>query len=187
MMQPVNVLGVVLAGGAGRRVGGNKAGLIVGGRPLIDYPIRALRAAGLDVVVVAKAGSELPDLSVPVVHDQHATVHPLAGILAALDHAGGRDVLVVAADMPGLPQQLLARLANADHAAAVVVAAVGDDLQPLCARYGPSVRDALLVALEAQAPLRETVAALSPLVVATDAAAVENINTPEDLRRMRGG
>jgi molybdopterin-guanine dinucleotide biosynthesis protein A len=187
MMVGVNVLGVVLAGGAGRRVGGGKAGLIVGGRPLIEYPIDSLRAAGLDVVVVAKADSVLPVLDAPVVHDAHAIRHPLAGIVTALDHAGGRPVLVVGADMPGLPPQLLARLAAADPAAAVVVARVGDALQPLCARYGPGVREALAEALAAEAPLRRTVEGLSPLFVATDAAAVDNVNTPEDLRRIRGG
>jgi molybdopterin-guanine dinucleotide biosynthesis protein A len=182
----VNVLGAVLAGGQGRRVGGGKAGLILGGRPLIDFPIAALREAGLEVVVVAKAGSELPALDVPVVLDQSEVRHPLAGIVAALDHAAGRPVLVVAADMPGLPPALLRRLARADPAAAVVVARADDQVQPLCARYGPAARDALAAALAAEAPLRRTVEELDPLYVGTDAAAVENVNTPEDLRRLRG-
>ena len=179
-MCAMEVLGAVLAGGAGRRVGGAKAALQLCGRPLIAYPLQAMRQAGLAPFVVAKRDSALPELDVPVVHDGSDVLHPLAGILAALDHAGG-PVVVVAADMPDLPPQLLRRLVESDPAAAVVVASVGGELQPLCARYSPAVRDDLERALEAEAPMRRTVAALRPLLVATDAAAVRNVNTLDDL------
>lgn len=174
------VLGAVLAGGAGARVGGGKPSLELRGRPLIAHPIAALREAGLEPVVVAKPATRLPPLDVKVVHDASEVLHPLAGVLAALDHAGG-PVLVVAADMPDLPPQLLRRLAGADPDAAVVVAAVEGRLEPLCARYAPAVRPQLERALAGQAPLRATVAALEPLLVATDAVAVRNVNTLEDL------
>lgn len=176
----MEVLGAVLAGGAGKRVGGAKASLQLCGRPLIAYPIAALREAGLDPVVVAKPDTPLPALDVPVVHDTTAVLHPLAGVLAALDHAGG-PVLVVGTDMPDIPPQLLRRLADADASAAVVVAAAGGELEPLCARYSPEARPALEQALADEAPLRATVAALNPLRVGTDAAAVRNVNTLDDL------
>lgn len=180
MMCAMEVLGAVLAGGAGRRVGGAKAALELCGRPLIAYPIDAMRKAGLSPVVVAKRDTPLPPLDVPVVHDASPVLHPLAGVLAALDHADG-PIVVVATDMPDVPPQLLLRLWEADPRAAVVVACADGQLQPLCARYGPAAREALERALEAQAPLRQTVAALNPLEVATDAAALRNVNTPEDL------
>jgi molybdopterin-guanine dinucleotide biosynthesis protein A len=175
------VLGAVLAGGAGKRVGGNKPALLLCGRPLITYPIAALKASGLDeVVVVAKSQTNLPPLDVPVVHDTSEVLHPLAGVLAALDHAGG-PVLVVGTDMPDLPPQLLRRLAEADPEAAVVVACVDGELHPLCARYAPQVREPLARALAEELPMRKTVDALDPLRIATDAAAVRNVNTLEDL------
>ena len=180
MMCRMDVLGAILAGGAGTRVGGAKASLELCGRPLIAYPIAAMREAGLDLVVVAKRDTPLPDLDVPVVHDTSSVLHPLAGVLAALEHAGG-PVLVVGTDMPDLPPQLLRRLADADESADVVVATAGGQLEPLCARYSPSAREALERALADEAPLRATVAALNPLEIATDAAAVRNVNTPDDL------
>ncbi len=54
-------------------------------------------------------------------------------------------------------------------------------MEPLCARYSPGAREALQQALTDEAPLRATVAALHPLEVATDAAAVRNVNTLADL------
>ena len=179
-MCAMEVLGAVLAGGAGRRIGGAKAVLQLCGRPLIAYPIDAMRQAGIEPVVVAKRDTPLPELDVDVVHDASPVQHPFAGVLAALDYADG-PVLVVATDMPDLPPQLLRRLVDADPATGVVVAVAGGELQPLCARYSPSVREALVRALEAQAPLRETIAALQPLEVRTDVAAVRNVNTLEDL------
>jgi molybdopterin-guanine dinucleotide biosynthesis protein A len=176
----MEVLGAVLAGGAGKRVGGNKPSLQLYGRPLINYPIDALRQAGFAPFVVAKANTPLPRLDVPVVHDATELLHPLAGVLAALDHAGG-PVVVVGADMPDLPPMLLRRLAEADPDAAVVVACVEDDLHPLCARYSLAARETLERALHEQAPMRATVASLQPLTVATDAAAVRNVNTIADL------
>ena len=180
MMCGMEVLGAVLAGGAGKRVGGAKASLHLCGRPLIADPIAALREAGLEPVVVAKRDTPLPKLDVRVVHDDSDVLHPLAGVLAALAHADG-PVLVVGTDMPDLPPQLLRRLADADEAADVVVATAAGQLEPLCARYSPAAREALERALADEAPLRATVAALKPLEVATDAAAVRNVNTLADL------
>ena len=63
-MAPV---GVVLAGGAGRRMGGAKATALLAGRPLVAWAVEALRAGGLDeVAVAAKASTVLPALDVPV-------------------------------------------------------------------------------------------------------------------------
>lgn len=184
------VMGAVLAGGAGRRVGGAKPALELAGRPLISYPLAALRRAGIDAVVVARRASALPPLDVPVVFDAGELVHPLAGILAALDHAGGRPVLVVAADMPNLTPGLLGALARVQPDRPVAAASAGGELQPLCARYSPAVRGSLARALAAQEPLRRTVDALRPVLVLTSAELVANVNTLEDLaaqRRRREG
>jgi len=58
------VIGAVLAGGAGRRLGGSKATVQLGGRPLLAYALGALRGAlehGRGAVVVLTAPAAVRD------------------------------------------------------------------------------------------------------------------------------
>lgn len=182
-----DVLGAVLAGGAGTRLGQPKAGAMLVGRPLAAWPLEALHEAGIEAVIVTRRDSLPLDLGVPTIHDTSEIRHPLAGILAALEHAGGRAVLAVGADLPFVTGPLLAFLAGL--AAEVVVPDHDGRLHALCARYAPATADALRTALSAQAPLQRTLAALSPRLV-TDAELrpfgdpgrlLFNVNRPEDL------
>ncbi len=140
-----------------------KATVELAGRPLIAYPVEAMAAAGLAPVVVAKPDSELPPLEVPVVRETDADSHPAAGIVAALRTGRGRPVVVAACDMPFVPSELLALLAGLG----VPVAAAGADgrLQPLLARYEPSVVPALQTAIAGAESLRGAVARLDPLIL----------------------
>ena len=94
-------VGAILAGGGGRRIGGDKAIVELPGRPLICYPLEAVREALGQVAVLAKADTELPSLpGVTVWIEPDARRHPLVGITQALALADGRPVLVCAADLP---------------------------------------------------------------------------------------
>jgi molybdopterin-guanine dinucleotide biosynthesis protein A len=178
-------IGVILAGGLGRRMGGAKATAELRGRPLIDYPLQALRAALGDVAIVAKADSELPHLpGVTVWTEPSAPSHPLVGIVHALGLAGnGRPILVCAADMPFVPPALVTRIAATDPAGApAVVPTCNGELQPLLALYLPAATAALARVVAAEGPLRSEVAAIGPrLLEVEDRSAFFNVNTPEDL------
>jgi molybdopterin-guanine dinucleotide biosynthesis protein A len=110
--------------------------------------------------------------------------HPLAGVVHALDAAGGRPVLVVAVDLPLVTAGLLRELAARDAVGVpAVVAAAGGELQPLCARYAPEARAALASALP-DGRVLDAVRALRPVLVDTDDPAVlANVNTPRDMAR----
>jgi molybdopterin-guanine dinucleotide biosynthesis protein A len=173
----VSALAAVLAGGRGRRMGGAKALARFEGEPLIAWPIAAAMAAGLEVVVVAKAETPLPPLAVPVWHEPDEPVHPLLGIVTALERAG-RAVVAVGCDMPFVTSDLLARLAAGPEAA---VEADGR-LAPFPARYEPAALPALRAALAREASMRATLAALEPVTLAIDdARLVASVNTPEEL------
>jgi molybdopterin-guanine dinucleotide biosynthesis protein A len=173
----VSALAAVLAGGRGRRMGGAKTLAQLEGEPLIARPISAAVAAGLEVVVVAKAATPLPQLDVPVWREPDGPVHPLLGIVTALERAE-RPVLAIACDMPFLTSDLLARLAAGPEAAV----RVGDRAAPFPARYDPAHLPALRVALAREASLQATVAALAPaLLEGVDDRVLANINTPEEL------
>jgi molybdopterin-guanine dinucleotide biosynthesis protein A len=160
---PSRPLGAVLAGGLGSRLGGAKAGVELGGRPLILYPLEAVEEAGLESLVVAKADTELPPLDCRVLREPDLPRHPLCGIVAALREAGGRPLVAVGCDMPFLDAGLLAWLGAAPEP--LVVPLVGDRLQPLLARYDPVLLPELEAAMERGEPLQRAVEELRPRLV----------------------
>jgi molybdopterin-guanine dinucleotide biosynthesis protein A len=174
---------VVLAGGGGRRLGGAKATANLGGRPLLEYPVVALRGVLREVVVVAKEGTALPPLGdTPVWTEASARLHPAVGLAHAIEQAGGRRVLVCAGDMPFVSAVVLrALLETGLEGAAAVVPVHAGQIQPLLALYEPAALDALRE--ESDRPLREIVARLRPRrVELEDPLAFFNVNRPEDLR-----
>ena len=90
------VIVAVMAGGLGSRLGGSKATVELGGRPLLSWVLDA--AAAFETVVVAKRSTKLPALGVPVWIEPETPSHPLCGLVAALEH--GRPVIAVACDQP---------------------------------------------------------------------------------------
>jgi molybdopterin-guanine dinucleotide biosynthesis protein A len=175
-------LGVLLAGGRSTRLGGAKATLDLAGRPLLAWPLEALRAALDEVVVVAKAGTPLPALDVEVWVEPDEPAHPRAGLVHALARADGRAILACAGDLPLVPPPLVRRLAEQDAGGApAVVPRAGGRLQPLLARYEPAALELLRAAPPGEA-LTATVAGLHPHVLEIDdECAFANVNTPGDL------
>lgn len=178
-------VGVVLAGGLGRRIGGRKAVVEVSGRPLLAYVLDALRGALEEVVIVAKADTALPP-SVPdgvtawIEPDEPR--HPVAGIVHALRCAGGRPVLVCACDLPLVTAELVRALAATDPVGRpAVVARREGALEPLLGLYAPAALEAL-AAFDATAPARALVGALDPVPFdVPDGELLLNVNAPEDV------
>ena len=112
-------MAAILAGGSGSRLGGRKPLAELGGRPLLDHPLQAAREAELEVLVVAKRDSPLPALDVELLIEPDEPRHALAGVVAALEHCGGRPVLALACDMPFVTPALLGWLASFTEIAAV--------------------------------------------------------------------
>ncbi|HEV7162787.1 MAG TPA: NTP transferase domain-containing protein [Solirubrobacteraceae bacterium] len=170
----------VLAGGRGRRLGGAKAAVPLAGRPLISYPLAAARAAGLEAVVVAKPDTPLPLLEAQVIFEPEQPLHPLCGVLAALEHAAAqrppRAVVLSACDMPFLNGPLLEWLAEIDGPA---MAQAGGRLQPLLARCEPEHRPALERALTERSSLTVAMSALDPRIVGSQE--LEPFGDPERL------
>jgi molybdopterin-guanine dinucleotide biosynthesis protein A len=175
------VIGALLAGGSGRRLGaGSKAAALVGGQPLASYPALALAAVCERVAVVCKRDTQLPDLpGTERWEEPDEPRHPLTGIVHALVTAGG-PVLVCAADMPFVTADACRTLLQAAGATPAVVATAEGILQPTFGLYAPAALDVLRAA-PADAPLTATVEALDPVRVALPAALVRSVNTPEDL------
>jgi molybdopterin-guanine dinucleotide biosynthesis protein A len=176
------VIGAVLAGGEGSRFGRrSKPEVLLAGRPLVSYPVAALREVCERVAVVCKRGTSLPTLGGAERWDEpDVPRHPLTGIVHALEHAGGEPVLVCAADMPFVTADACRTLVAAPNKALAVVAAADGVLQPTFAVYAPQALGTLRAAPD-DARLTDTVEELNPTRVAFPARLVKSVNTPKEL------
>ena len=178
-------IGVILAGGPGLRIGGDKAIVELHGEPLIGYPLNAVQEVLGKVAIAAKSGTKLPPLSsVMVWIEPERPSHPLVGITQALALAGGRPVLVCAGDLPFVTPELIQRLVRADPGRApVVVASAGGRMHPLLGCYRARALQLLAgPARTGTASLHETIASIGPVLVeADDPEELFDVDTPDDL------
>jgi molybdenum cofactor guanylyltransferase len=177
-------VGVVLAGGDGRRIGGDKAIVELESRPLVLYPIEALHEVCDDVAVVAKRDTVLPALGgiADVWIEPDEPRHPLCGIVHALGLARGRSVIVLAVDLPLVDGATLRMLVKADRGGApAVVPRAHGRLQPFCALYTAAALPMLESFAEGERAT-DVVERLGALIVEPeDDTAFFNVNRPEDL------
>jgi molybdopterin-guanine dinucleotide biosynthesis protein A len=187
---PHPVIGCVLAGGLGRRLGAPKAAAELDGRALISYPLAALAPVCERVAVVCKRDTELPPLDAERWDEPDEPRHPIAGIVHSLERAGG-PVLVCAADMPFVTPGVCALIAAELRPGVQAAVAFSDGrLQPLLAAYSHQALEVLRNAPESE-PLTRTAESLTPITVGVESKVVFNVNTPDDLaeaeRRLRSG
>jgi molybdopterin-guanine dinucleotide biosynthesis protein A len=139
----------VLAGGQSRRMGRDKALLVVEGRALIEHMLDKLRRLGLDPRICG-VRSDLAQFA-DVVPDNFSQSGPLAGIEGALAVSDSELNLFVPVDLPGLPAEFLRWLmerAETSHAVATIPR-YGDRMQPLCAVYSRRLVEGLRESLAA--------------------------------------
>ena len=149
----MNIVGLLLAGGRSRRMGGgDKALRLLGGRSLLERVIERLRPQTAALVLNANGDPRrFAGFGLPVVADSIADfAGPLAGILAGLDWAAAHRpncpvVASVATDAPFLPEDLVSRLLQGmDTAGAeLACAASGGQAHPVIGLWPVRLRDEL--------------------------------------------
>ena len=150
-------LGVLLAGGLARRMGGgDKPMKTIAGRTILERVIARL-APQCDGLILNANGdpARFASFGLPVVADTvEGFAGPLAGVLAALDWAAANRpdvewVLSTATDCPFLPRDLIARLQHArmSEGAQLAVAASGDQVHPVIGLWNVALRNDLRHAL----------------------------------------
>ncbi len=178
-------VGAILAGGGGRRIGGDKAIVELHGRPLISYPLESVRQALGRVAILAKPDTKLPYVSgVTVWIEPEPRCHPVFGIMQALALADGRPVVVCGADLPFVSVGLVTRLAKANpRRSPAVIASARGEMQPMLGCYQRRALPLLRGSARAgSCPLRETVAALDPVLLEVDDPdELFDIDSPDDL------
>jgi molybdenum cofactor guanylyltransferase len=188
-------LGVILAGGLARRMGGaDKARIRIGGPTILERMLARLRPQCARLVLNANDAARFVDAGLPVVADSVPDFPgPLAGILAALDFAATQTpdiawVLSAPGDCPFLPRDLVARLHHArrDAGAMIASAASGGRRHPVVALWPVALREELrkVLAREGMRKVGEWSGRYTLAVAEWPAVPVDpffNVNTPEDV------
>jgi molybdenum cofactor guanylyltransferase len=189
------VLGLVLAGGLARRMGGgDKARLRVGNQTILDRVLDQLAPQCAALVLNANGDpARFADTGLPVIPDTvPGFVGPLAGILAGLEWAAAHapsivDVVSVPGDCPFLPSDLVARLtaARKDAGKPLACARSGEWRHPVIGLWPVTLRADLRQAL-VERGLRKIEMFAAPYGVSiadwpvTPVDPFFNVNTPED-------
>jgi len=152
-----STLGVLLAGGLARRMGGgDKPMKTIGGRTILERVIARLAPQCDELILNANGDpSRFASFGLPVVADTvEGFPGPLAGVLTALDWAAAHRpgiewVLSTATDCPFLPRDLVDRLQHArmNEQAQLAVAASGGQVHPVIGLWNVALRDELRHAL----------------------------------------
>jgi molybdenum cofactor guanylyltransferase len=150
-------LGLVLAGGLARRMGGgDKARIRIGGATILERVLARLTPQCSQIIINANGDpARFADTHLPVVADSVPDfAGPLAGILAGLDWAAAKApdcewLASVPGDCPFLPNDLVARLHNARLAAGTRLSCArsGEWRHPVVGLWPVSLREDLRRAL----------------------------------------
>jgi molybdopterin-guanine dinucleotide biosynthesis protein A len=189
-------LGLVLAGGRARRIGGgDKSRIRIGEKTILERVVATLASQCSQLIINANGDpSRFADTGLHVVADSVPDyAGPLAGILAGLDwtadHAPQIEWIVSApSDCPFLPSDLVARLhrARIEANAPLACAASAQRRHPVVALWPLDLRSDLRRALvsEGARKVESWTASRGVAVAAWPATPIDpffNVNTPEDV------
>ncbi len=182
------IYGLLLTGGESRRMGIDKALLQHGGQSQLEFAYGVLDAVTERCFISTRREQQDDPLRgrFPQIVDRDEGAGPVAGILSAMHEVPGVDWLVLACDLPNIDVATLEHLCarRADDRPFTAYRSSRDGLpEPLCAIYR-SGSDALIRAFVADGllcPRKMLIRSDTALVELPDPAALDNINTPDDL------
>lgn len=178
---------LILAGGESRRMGQDKANLLLGGQTLLQRISDIVQPLFTDVIVSTRQPRDGCDLQQVIDDPSHAG--PLAGLAAGLEQAKTPWVFAVACDMPFISAQLVEHLATFREGVDAVVPVVDGHPQPMAAFYATRSLGDLreILAGSGRHSLRELLDRLQVRYVdesemrAADLRSFFDLDTPEDV------
>jgi molybdopterin-guanine dinucleotide biosynthesis protein A len=143
-----NITGVILAGGGGRRMGGEDKGLLpLHGKTLVQHVIDRLAPQCHYLLINCSRNQQAyADFHYPLISDSMpGGLGPLAGLLSAMEVSQTPLVLSIPCDTPALPLDLVARMLNTleESQADICTVSDGERLHPVILLARISLRDTL--------------------------------------------
>jgi molybdopterin-guanine dinucleotide biosynthesis protein A len=175
--------GFVLAGGASKRMGQDKALLPYRGTTLVEHVAKTVFETAGSVSLIGDP-ARLGHLGLAVYPDELPSGGPASGIYTALRVTATDWNLVVACDMPAVTADILRELVRrSETAERNCVAATGPygQPEPLCAVYHRRCLPALGRAIrDKRLRMRDLIKEIGALWVQVDVSALANVNTPAE-------
>lgn len=132
----MNLSAVLLAGGESRRMGADKATILVRGKPLWQIQLDLLRKLQLtEIFVSAREDPSWRPPDITFVPDDPPSRGPLSGLAAVLDRIRTKHLLVLAIDMPFINEEHLRHLCGQIAPGCGVLPMIDDRAEPLAAIY----------------------------------------------------
>lgn len=183
------ISGLILAGGEGRRMGGQDKGLVpLLGPPLVEHAALRLRGRTREVIINAnRHHARHGEHCDRVISDAEGGFHgPLMGIYSGLRAATTDWLVVIPCDAPLLPMDLVERLVAGIGDHAIAVASDGERLHPVVALMRTDLADDLAKCLaDGERKIDRWYArhAWCRVDMADCSDRFANLNTAEDLER----
>ena len=186
--------GLILAGGKNLRMGKNKAFLEVNGQRIIDRTASLFRGIFDEVILVTNDPLDYLDLNLRTVADLLPGKGSLGGVYTGLFHASHERAFVAACDMPFLNADLIRYEIGLAPGFDIIIPRTEDGFQPLHAVYSqrclPFMEDLLrsdnlkiidfFPRVKKRELVTEEIRRFDPGLIS-----FLNVNTPEDLARLR--
>lgn len=189
-----DVAGIILVGGASRRLGRDKAMLAFQGVPAVERIIGTLRPLVSQIWLVG-GEDRFPDVDAIWIPDSVAGAGPLGGIISGLAATGAEWNLVLACDTPLVSRTVLRRLLEARSPACdAVVPRHRKGIEPLVALYARRALQPMSSALEREELALHRVLEGMRVTVLDEASlgdtdgdldSFTNVNTPDDVERVK--
>ncbi|MEM1091418.1 MAG: molybdenum cofactor guanylyltransferase [Pseudomonadota bacterium] len=189
-MSGVPLKGLVLCGGASRRMGQDKALLSLDGVTLLD---RAAGVLGEVCDEVWVSGARDRESTWPCIVDVQPGLGPMGGLFSAQRFDPEAAWFLLAVDMPAVQRSTLTRLIDARDGTCEAVAYRretngGELLEPCCALYEPGSAPKVAERVASgDLSLTDLLVSLRVKRLATNPAELVNVNTPETWAAFQSG
>ena len=184
---------VILAGGKSRRMGQNKAELTLHGVRFLDKLVYELSGFPEILISVDDVGRH-PEIPYPMIGDVFPDCGPMGGLYAALKYCRSEALFTVSCDTPlvskGIADALCDRMDKDVDVDAVIVVTGEGRKHPLCGIYRKSCLPILEKLLQqGQYRMMELLKRLQIRTydVGTETWRLMNVNTPQEMKRLRTG
>jgi molybdenum cofactor guanylyltransferase len=192
--QPWEISGIILSGGKSQRMGQDKAFIRIGEKPIIGTITDLFQKLFKETLIVTNRKDLYLHLRVNVYEDIFPNHGALGGLYTGLFRSHFSNSFTVACDMPSLKANVINYLCQEAAGYDVVVPRTEDGFQPLHAVYSKRCLEPILkILMEERTRILDfyplvrvrTVEAGELLSIDPEMQSFVNINTPEELNRLR--